>query len=86
MSRGDGEAERTTASGVPDEAGARSAAVERLLARHGVEAARVEAVGHECEIAAVTAAVESLDRLADLAAEIKSMGFEYVALDLRPDA
>ena len=84
--RGDGERERTVSNGVPEQASARSAAVERLLARRGIGAVRVEAVGPEREIAAVTAAAENLERLADLASEIKTMGFEYVALDLRPDA
>lgn len=63
----------------------RAEAAERLLARHGVTGARVEAEGHQQEIAAVRAPHRHAKRLAELAPEIKALGFRYVALDLRID-
>ena len=59
---------------------------ERVLAAHGV-AAEVSVEGHEREIAAVRVADGAWERLlgdegAAIAAEVKALGFRYVALDL----
>jgi PP-loop superfamily ATP-utilizing enzyme len=64
----------------------RIAAAERVLARHGV-AADVSVEGHEREIAAVRVAEDAWGRMlgdegAAIAAEVKALGFRYVALDL----
>ena len=63
-------------------------AAERVLAGHGV-AADVTVEGHEREIAAVRVADGAWERLmgdegAAIAAEVKALGFRYVALDLAP--
>ena len=64
----------------------RAAAAERVLAAHGV-AADVSVEGHEREIAAVRVADGAWARMvgdegAAIAAEVKALGFRYVALDL----
>ena len=65
---------------------ARAAAAERLLAERGL-AAEVTVEGHEAEIAAIRAPAGAWERLlggegAELAAEVKALGFRYVAVDL----
>lgn len=77
---------RSVNGGSEDGARARTHAVERLLARHGIEFAGVKAAGHAGDIAAVTASAASRARLEDLASEIKALGFKYVALELGPGA
>ncbi len=67
----------------------RIAAAERLLAGHGV-AADVSVEGHEREIAAIRVADDAWTRMlgedgAAIAAEVKALGFRYVALDLDVD-
>ncbi|HEU0299991.1 MAG TPA: hypothetical protein VFR37_11065 [Longimicrobium sp.] len=64
----------------------RIAQAERVLAGHGV-AAEVSVEGHEREIAAVRVADDAWARMlgedgAAIAAEVKALGFRYVALDL----
>jgi PP-loop superfamily ATP-utilizing enzyme len=64
----------------------RVAEAERVFAAHGV-AAEVSVEGHEREIAAVRVAGDGWSRMlgdegAAIAAEIKALGFRYVALDL----
>jgi PP-loop superfamily ATP-utilizing enzyme len=66
----------------------RIAEAERVLAGHGV-AADVSVEGHEREIAAVRVAENAWARMlgdegAAIAAEVKALGFRYVALDLAP--
>lgn len=61
----------------------------RLLAEAGFAGAEVEVEGHEREIAAVRVPAGEWERLAGeegrrIAAELKALGFRYVALDLRP--
>lgn len=60
----------------------RAAAAERLLRERGIPGARVSAAGHEDEIAAVVAPARCAARIAELAPEVKALGFRYVALDL----
>lgn len=67
----------------------RVAAAERVLAGHGV-AADVSVEGHEREIAALRVAEDAWGRMlgdegAAIAAEVKALGFRYVALDLAGD-
>lgn len=67
----------------------RIAAAERVLAGHGV-AADVSVEGHEREIAAVRVEGDAWGRMlgdegAAIAAEVKALGFRYVALDLAAD-
>ncbi len=62
---------------------------ERLLASRGVPGASVGVEGHEREIAAVRVPAGAWERLvgdegARLAAEVRALGFRYVALDLLP--
>lgn len=64
----------------------RVAEAERVFAAHGV-AADVTVEGHEREIAAVRLAGDGWARMlgdegAAIAAEVKALGFRYVALDL----
>ncbi|MBW3571590.1 MAG: hypothetical protein KY467_10830 [Gemmatimonadetes bacterium] len=64
----------------------RIAAAERVLAGHGVSA-ELSAEGHEREIAAVRVAEDAWARMlgdegAAVAAEVRALGFRYVALDL----
>ena len=66
----------------------RVAEAERVLAAHGV-AADVSVEGHEREIAAVRVGEDAWARMlgdegAAIAAEVKALGFRYVALDLAP--
>ncbi|CAN5587465.1 hypothetical protein BH24GEM3_BH24GEM3_17210 [soil metagenome] len=58
-----------------------------LLRELGVECVRVEAAGHQGEIAALSAPAGELERLLGeqaptLAADLRALGFRYVALDL----
>ncbi|HEX5724879.1 MAG TPA: hypothetical protein VFX98_05405 [Longimicrobiaceae bacterium] len=67
----------------------RAAAAGRLLVEYGLAGAAVEVEGHEREIAAVRVRAEDWERLlgeegARLVAEVKALGFRYVALDLLP--
>ncbi len=66
----------------------RVARAERLLAARGFAGAQVSVEGHEREIAALRVPAEAWERLAEdegaLAAEVKALGFRYVALDLAP--
>ncbi len=66
----------------------RVARAERLLAARGFAGAVVSVEGHEREIAAVRVPADSWERLAEddgaLSAEVKALGFRYVALDLAP--
>lgn len=64
----------------------RIARAERVLAEHGFAGAEVAVEGHEREIAAVRAPAAAWERLAGeegarVAAEVKALGFRYVALD-----
>jgi PP-loop superfamily ATP-utilizing enzyme len=64
----------------------RVAEAERVFAAHGV-AADVTVEGHEREIAAVRVAGDGWARMlgdegAAIAAEVRTLGFRYVALDL----
>ncbi len=61
----------------------RAARVEELLRRAGMQA-RVDAVGAAADIAAVRVGLGELERVTSLAAEIRALGFRYVALDLTP--
>lgn len=68
----------------------RVAEAERVFAAHGV-AAEVSVEGHEREIAAVRVDGDGWTRLlgdegAAIAAEVKAIGFRYVALDLDVNA
>ena len=65
---------------------ARIDAAERVLAAHGVQA-DVSVEGHEREIAAVRVPDGAWERMmgvegAAIAAEVRALGFRYVALDL----
>ncbi len=64
---------------------ARLAAVEAILAREGI-AGRASAAGFADDVAALLVAPEALARLAELAPEIKALGFRYVAIELEPEA
>ncbi len=59
----------------------RVAAILGILAREGIEGSAAVA-GFAGDVAAVTVAPEALARLAELAPEIKALGFRYVALEL----
>jgi PP-loop superfamily ATP-utilizing enzyme len=64
----------------------RVAEAERVFATHGA-AADVSVEGHEREIAAVRVTEDAWGRMlgdegAAIAAEVKALGFRYVALDL----
>ncbi len=61
--------------------GDRVEAVRRLLERAGVDG-RARVAGGDGEIVAVRARVEMRERLAELAPEIRTLGFRYVALEL----
>jgi PP-loop superfamily ATP-utilizing enzyme len=63
---------------------------ERVLAMHGVYGAEVSVEGHEREIAAVRVPDGAWARMmgdegAAIAAEVRALGFRYVALDLDVD-
>lgn len=69
---------------------ARIGAAERVLAAHGVYGAEVSVEGHEREIAAVRVPDGAWSRMMGddgtaIAAEVKALGFRYVALDLEVD-
>ncbi len=64
-------------------ADARVAAIEAILAREGI-AGSAAVAGFAGDVAALTVAPEWLPRLAELAPEIKALGFRYVALELPP--
>lgn len=68
--------------GVP--ADARAVAAENILRREGLAGVRVGVAGHQREIAVVEAKPEALARLAEIAPEIKALGFRFVAIDLAP--
>lgn len=60
-----------------------------LLADAGVRGARVEAEGHEGEVAAIGVRADDWERMMGdegvrLAEEVRGLGFRYVALDLVP--
>jgi PP-loop superfamily ATP-utilizing enzyme len=66
---------------------ARIDAAERVLAAHGFYGAEVSVEGHEREIAAVRVPDGAWERMMGdegtaIAAEVKALGFRYVALDL----
>jgi PP-loop superfamily ATP-utilizing enzyme len=61
----------------------------RLLEEAGIFGAEVEVEGHEREMAAIRVPPADWERVAGdegarVAAAVKSAGFRYVALDLRP--
>jgi hypothetical protein len=60
---------------------ARVRAVEAILAREGI-VGTAAAVGHAHDIASLAVSPEHLPRLAEVAPEIKAVGFRYVALEL----
>jgi PP-loop superfamily ATP-utilizing enzyme len=61
----------------------------RLLEEAGVFGAEIDVEGHEREMAAIRVPAAEWERVAGdegtrIAAAVKSAGFRYVALDLRP--
>lgn len=60
----------------------RDTAAERLLEARGIPGARVTSAGHEMEIAAVHAELQYFSQLQQLSAELKSLGYRYVAIDI----
>ncbi len=60
---------------------ARLRAVEAILAREGI-VGTASAVGHARDVASLAVSPEHLPRLAEVAPEIKAVGFRYVALEL----
>lgn len=65
-----------------DAADDRIARAEAMLRAAGLEDARVAAGGHKREVAVVETAPENVARLAELAPELKALGFRYVAVEL----
>jgi hypothetical protein len=63
----------------------RVAGVEALLRARGLAYARVTAAGADGEIAAVHAPPGAVAELAELAPQIKALGFRYVTLELSDD-
>jgi PP-loop superfamily ATP-utilizing enzyme len=66
---------------------ARIQAAQRVLAAHGLYGAEVSVEGHEREIAALRVPDGAWERMmgddgAAIAAQVKALGFRYVALDL----
>ena len=55
--------------------------VAQLLEQHGI-AAEVGAAGHDHDVLALRAATHDLQRLRELAPELKALGFKYVTLEL----
>lgn len=53
-----------------------------LLAREGWSEARLEVLGHERDVLAVTAPASARSRLAALAPRLRELGFRYITLDL----
>lgn len=74
--------EGAAGAGGVESARERVSAARRLLAGAGLQA-EVAAAGLDGEIAAIRAAPTSRARLAELAPEIRSLGFRYVALELK---
>jgi hypothetical protein len=72
-----GDAANNTAGADP-----RVEAVAALLRREGIDGARVGVAGHRGEIAALEVPPDALPRLAELAPEVKAIGFRYVAVDM----
>jgi PP-loop superfamily ATP-utilizing enzyme len=67
----------------------RVARARQLLEEAGIPGAEIEVEGHEREMAAIRVPPAHWERVAGdegarLAAAVKSAGFRYVALDLRP--
>jgi PP-loop superfamily ATP-utilizing enzyme len=67
----------------------RIARARRLLEEAGILGAEIEVEGHEREMAAIRVRPADWERVAGdegarIAAAVKSAGFRYVALDLRP--
>jgi len=62
----------------------RIAAVEAILEREGI-AGHASVAGHVDDVAALAVGPEHLARLAELAPEIKALGFRYVAIELEGD-
>ncbi len=63
---------------------------EQLLRDLGLRDVRVDAAGHQGEIAALSAPAGELERLLGeeapaLAADLRALGFRYVALDLEDE-
>lgn len=69
----------------PSTPDARIAGVREILAREGIEG-DVSVAGHAADVAALAVAPEHLARLAELAPEVKALGFRYVAIELREGA
>jgi hypothetical protein len=61
-----------------------AAAAVELLRRAGI-AAEVAVAGADGEIAAVSVPPAAVHQLAELAPEIKALGFRYVTVELLPD-
>lgn len=66
-------------------ADARVAAVEAILAREAI-AGSAAVAGFAGDVAALLVAPDALARVAELAPEIKALGFRYVAIDLEAEA
>lgn len=67
----------------------RIARARRLLEEIGIAGAEIEVEGHEREMAAIRVPAGEWERVAGedgirVAAAVKSAGFRYVAIDLRP--
>ncbi len=65
------------------EADTRIVALEAILAREGI-VGHASVAGHVGDVAALAVASEHLARLAELAPEMKALGFRYVAIELAP--
>ena len=63
----------------------RIARAQRLLKESGVEADPTIA-GHDDDVLSLRASLSELDRLREMATELKSLGFRYVALELDTEA
>ena len=61
---------------------AREAAAEQILAENGIAGARVTSAGQEQEIAAIRADIRYFAHLQQLSAELKSLGYRYIAIDI----
>ena len=59
----------------------RVARAQRLLKESGVHA-DPSVAGHDDDILSLRASLSELDRLREIAPELKSLGFRYVALEL----
>ncbi len=58
--------------------------IHAILARERIPGSAA-VVGHEGDVAALSVPTEHLARLAQLAPEIKALGFRYVAVELMPE-